>query len=432
MRTLTTLFTIIFFLISADLFADDQECEVQISTQLPQSFEQYELHFYIGAKIYPIDFKHPKICLSKEALGVFPRRFSTAKIALNANIKGQKIFVYGARAHIQAKVIEVNALSTMANDACDSECGFYEYNKLLRNEKIITSGKKYFKKIVSDSAVFVDFPKRRVIYIAIEADNKGIFDALLPKVDTLEKMPEHARDYGISPYSGASRYWSKYKNLSYLFSASVRSKKKEILKNADKKLFRDEFKTFGNALKEQSRRNVPWDTKKLGFKVIAQEMMVSDIGVIQNYGKMMFETVEETDKSRSDYLNSARADFKFLTDENQDKTTTLAHWFRYAFHYAEDTDKFATLFSKSFRLTLFNDIATDKNLDSSLSKSISLYERLSMSDNDIYAFQRIMNEYQDSIQRESESIIISDDLEQFSFIYENGQWRMDSLNILAF
>lgn len=407
-------------------------CEVKIRADVSESIQNYPLIIKVDGKKHSVTAQSPEICVAREALDVYPRKFSVDSVGFYAQINNRDVMLYDARAHNQADLIQLSSVSTIANAACERECGYHEYRQLIQDPTVAKIAKEYTKQIIANKKLVADFPERRKIYAQLVAPINGIFDAGLPKVAALEAMPQHDRSYGVNPYSGAYLYWSKYRNLSQIFVDFVGSKKETVLKNANPKKLKPHFEPFEKELVSQIRTGEDWPIKKSKFIDIGQRMIKHKNQTIQNYGQMLIDSVTEIDDLVDNYLNSNRTDFKSLTFSNMPQQEVVANWYRNAYHYTDNADKFAALFTKQLRKKLYAEIFNNRKLDKSLSKIVSLYGRMSLVDSDSRAYQRILNEYQYAAAKQNNKIIVNDALEQLVFVYENGMWRLDAFNMLDF
>lgn len=411
------------------LSSEYEPCEVTIAADVTESLKNLDLFISIKGESYPVSLNNSSVCLERSALGTFPRKFSPDSVSLITYVDKMPIVIYSARAHYQASHIELNAVSTLADSACEMECGFNEYQTLLGHQDVIKASQRYIKKVINKEKYLLDFDKRRKKYARIAKKVKSLHKSLLPKVEQLASLPALAGEYKGRFHSGSTKFLGRYLKLEEIFLEHIRS-------NINKELSGKKDKESRKLLDEIQQRMInvyqndnSWDEKSLKFNQIANEVSAHEHPAAKAMGQLIMKAVDVVEQELQLYYQASGNPLTSIAASDLSPSEVVAHWYRYAYYYAGDVDIFSELFSNRLRKKLIDELPGNSEMDRSLSQLLSLFNRLSIIEGDKYALSRLMFEYGSNLESAQGEFTVDNALETLKFKYEDGQWRLDEFKV---
>lgn len=186
------------------------------------------------------------------------------------------------------------------------------------------------------------------------------------------------------------------------------------------------FEAFSPELRTAFRSGADWPEYKAGIMAIAEDMQRE--AALEPLWQMMERTVAEVEEETEALLMRHDAPFVALTQRELGFGELMAHWGRNAYAHTQSPEKFQALFSERYKREDMPELLSDRALDRSLSRILARINRAAMGDLDA-GFRHVLHEYQGLGERQGDSYTFADGLERLRFVYEQGAWRLDSVEI---
>ena len=405
-----------------------KDCPLELSTNLPESIYSNGAEYDIYSSKTKITQAKSKMCIEKTNIGLAAHKFESTGVSVM--IKGSLLGteLYSAWIHNPTEKIEVNAVTHIAKALCPNFCGYYEYQALINNPKVITAAKMYDKAILSKPEIVQD----RDAYFAIK--NKILepihyLDLDIKKFD--KPSPDFAEldiDDFVDPYSGAANYFYSERHYSTLFRErffELRDQSDVIsaLSNKEKRALLKPLEKEAKAILYPEK----WQDLPKQISVINKKLEQTGEESATAIAKIFNQAYAEVNKVYSAFYNNKSTQFSPLTDPKLNFEDIVANWSRYAYYYAKKPEKFSQLFSENYKRIYARNLYQDRQRDRSLSGLIALDDRVGIT-NPEKGYNKVKYEYSlVNAHKEGNTYTFEDAFERIVFVFEKGTWRLDDV-----
>ncbi|QBF83778.1 hypothetical protein EXU30_14565 [Shewanella maritima] len=407
-------------LLSFSSHANDS-CDVKVTGSVPQEYPVENMLLRAYNKDIPITQREFSVCLSKQDLAVPGKFTSNNRVSLSYKQGAIPKGIYSAGVFVQTTEVELNPLSSMAVNACDSHCNYYLYQQVLASEDLAIAAEKYPKeraKIRKDDwdAIVKLNTKQAEALTAIV--NKT---ASVQSID-VEKNPVDSP----GPYSGSSYKLidkDDYQIRLFLNEFSTSVKRAAI----DKK----QLKAFGKANKQAfdkltktGKRN--WQEQTAIINELIAKLQSDGSEVATKVAKAIEHSRDKADKQYQDYLaNDNHTPFPRLNSAKQPFELVLANWTMSAYLSFDNEQTFPALFSEKFKQEATS--SDKRSIDKPLSQLMYMPASFALMDI-TKGYENIQRGYKGLLPDSETKYHFSDALHSVTFVYEKGAWRLDQVS----
>lgn len=423
------LLLIMLAVISPIINAASSECEVMIRSSIPKSLNLAQLKLDLYSNRVPINSHDFEICTTYEELSVSRRHFSRSKIGIIGEYKDGITYLLQAALHRQSKTVYLNTLSTVAVQACPNQCGYYEYEKLVNDKEVQRLGEKYkanLAELADGDAIGTKISDARRL---VGKQAKQRYAQLSPSIPQLPRFKK-GDGYLSSPYSGTYNFFPEEPSRSEVFESIFESRVDAFFQKVDKKQFRKKSKQLKSLAREMYKSLYEWDKFLIKSNDFATALRETNEPMLIEYADMIDQTIKEAEDQHHNTITRLRSlsgtPFESLTQRDIEFGELMGLWSYIAYHQAELNEKeaFATLFSQHYLQEIAPELLQDKNADKSVSYLVAMFNLL-WEGSDEQHMQQIKGEFDNTATIRNNRYSLKDSFLDLSFVYENGAWRLD-------
>ena len=369
-------------------------------------------------------------------MGLTKKCLPIKKIELVLKKNDEQVNLLKTHIHSRTKEATISFKTDIISKACGLLCGFEEYNSLLSNKKLERIGLEYEQFLLKNESVWFDKRKFLELSVQFEKQAQKLYSTLvernpkLSKVKSLDAMGLISHGYSTTIFQGYEDRASIFRKLATPkigeFKSGLKALPREEYK-AERKLLKPFEKKMSAAFSDRQS----WSERTQRLQNLATEMAQSPNSWIVRYSKIIRSTLKEVDNEYQAFLAKDEVYFHELANESMSKELILTHMFRLAFYFAEDKEKAHTLLSKKLKKEIIEGSEKDGSANFSIKNFFRRYmisARYILPENDSYLFNKSAHEYKLSAKRDNNVISLSNELDNFTVIFENGAWRLDSFD----
>ena len=408
---------------SSAQFAAAKACDVTISAELPPQVSLTNLYVSTYQRDIAVTAHKFNLCVSKRDLNINGQHNPNNKVYLVDKSGDAPSYLYSALVFVQDKTIELGAVSTLANYACDNRCGYYANARLKADATLKQRAAQYEqidKKAKDERSAFLRQHQKELTALYLQ-------QVKLTPLSASQRAAISDPDLWVDPYSGAALLF-KNKDVMHqqAFEAGVGDSIKNTFTQYPK--LQPQLKTHKKDILAIMSGGLSWAQKGEAIKALTQAFSGYNQPELDALAKVFADSYQNAPKDYQAYLsNAGKTPFVELTQANSRFEQVLANWTLAAYSHSKNAEAFAALFSGHFKQQL---PIKDKALDSALSRLITLPSHLGkMSLENGYNYIQV--EFAGQLAPSNSRYDFSDALHSVSFVYEQGAWRLDSLSQVA-
>lgn len=398
-----------------------QTCDVEIKGEVPAHISLDKLFVSVYQRYIPVSAHQFSVCATKKDLNVTGQHNPNNKVYLVDKSADTPLYLYSSLVFVQTKHIELDSISTLANYACDSRCGYYSYQRIQNDAELISLAQQYSQ---------ID-AKAKAERSAFTLRHQATLGQLYTKVADIKALDANRMteinnpDLWVDPYRGAGLLFESKTNLqSTAFMEGIGDNIRNIMnQNPDLKPLVTPHK---KDLRVIAEGRLSWEQKGEAIDALAAQFKTYNQPKLDEIIKILKDSYRNASPRFQDYLsNKYKTPFATLNQADTTFELVLANWSLAAYSHSQDKQKFSALFTERFKQEQLP--IQDKELDSALSRLITLPNHLGqqkLAD----GYKNIQIEFKDRLSPSNERYDFKDDLQSLSFIYEQGAWRLDNLS----
>ncbi len=407
-------------------------CDVKIRASIPQNLNLEQLTLELFNKRVPITAHEFEICATYKDLAIDTRQFNNNNLSITKKFPDGTANVFTSAAHYQAKEIELSATSSIAHQACPTICGYYEFEKLKKDEEIKELAKQYLDNLSKQDQT-TTWDQARKENASFYELAQARFAKLQPTAPELPHF-EKGNDFLTSVYEGTYNFFPKAPKQADVFEEIFESKKDAFFKQVDKREFRDKAKSLEPLMKDVYRNRHNWDEFLVKNKELSSAMRATGEPMLIEFATITEQAIVDATQQHAAEVKRVTTlsgtPFKNLTQRDISCGDLMGYWSYTAYHQAELNNKedFATLFSQKYLQQTAPTLWQQKSADKSVSYLVSMFNILLPREN-AEKMKRVKGEFDNTAQLQGNQYHLNDGFMDVTFVYEQGAWRLDHIKL---